>query len=58
MIRLRFEPVADAFDRDDVAFADFLTQFADVHVDGAVADDDLRTPDLRVNRFAGNQRPG
>lgn len=55
---LRFETVADSFDRNDMAFADFLTQFADMHVDGAVADDDLRAPDLRVDRFARNQLSG
>jgi hypothetical protein len=50
--------ISHALDRDDAFVADLLAQLADVHVDRAVAHDDLRAPDLGVNLLAGNQLPG
>ena len=50
--------ISHALDRDDAFVADLLAQLADVHVDRAVAHDDLRAPDLGVDLLAGNQLPG
>lgn len=50
--------VADALDRDDPFVADLLAQFADVHVDRAVADYHVGAPDFGVDLFAGEEFAG
>ena len=56
--RLRLVFVAHALDGDDVPRPDFLAQFADVHVDGAVAHDHLAAPDAGVDLFARKEFSG
>ncbi len=43
---LQFEFVAYAFYGGDEVYAQFLADFADVHIDGAVSHDDFRAPYL------------
>ncbi len=40
------EFIADAFDGSDAIDAQFLADLADMHIDGTVSNDHIRTPDV------------
>ena len=45
--------IANAFDGANIVFADFFAEFADMHVDSAVANHDGISPNCVVNFVAG-----